>query len=95
VGVYVLSNYLFVCEKHPFFGFGGCGAELLVEQARGIKDAAEQAAGQGWRASPPGHWDDNREWSAWCSYCANAWDAKRAAAKAKQLVGVAPTEEKK
>jgi hypothetical protein len=85
--IYQLSDYLFLCERDSFTGFGGCGTELRVEQARSIDAAAEVAKSEGWYISPPSPFDESRRWLALCSYCASqrqmkiaAWQSKQSAA---------------
>lgn len=87
MSVYLLSNYLFVCENQ-FLGIG-CGTELVVEQKRSIEAAAAAVTAQGWEVHPPSPFDEDRVWSSLCSYCSNMrkakvteWEAKKATAAA-------------
>lgn len=84
MSVYRLDNYVLVCEINAFTGSGGCRAELVIEQARGLKDMAERAQVAGWDVQAPGPWDEQREYFALCPRCAEKhyqqiaiWQAKR------------------
>lgn len=82
MAIYQLADYLFVCESVT--GLGGCGTELLIEQARDTRAAAEEAVAEGWQTFPPSPFDDDRTWSALCGYCGSQRDARIAAARQKR-----------
>lgn len=69
MSIYRLDNYLLRCEINAFTGFGGCWAEVLIEQARGLTEVAERAQRIGWEVGAPGPWDEPREYSAMCPTC--------------------------
>ena len=80
--IYILNDYLFVCERHPFLGVGGCGIELLVKQ-RKFDAACEYAENEGWYIFKPSPIDDDRTHQAICPSCKTQWEMIKARRVAK------------
>ncbi len=75
------STFLAVCAPDTMMGskFWGCGAELLIEQVRGIEGAREAAVANGWTWSRPSAWDEDRRDITLCPECTRIREQRIAA----------------